>query len=355
MCAIVGAINNKEEYKDLTKSIFKTVMIINEERGKDSTGVLAINRKDKSFSLFKDIVPSSVFMNRKKFRQVEADVWIGHTRLATTGKVTERNAHPLNRKNIFIVHNGVINNHVEMGKEAQMEYEVDSEVLIPMVEKEDWDSLQKIRGSANFIAWNKKNNLLYVLRHDNPLYAMSLKEYGILVFSSMSEPLEVLCTHYGGNKEADVFEFPDDHLEILDLNGVRAEEPKELEFVKGYEYIGKDYSSPNRQLTYPSKGKEYGEERYPSYYGYGESIEDDDYVCEVCGCDIGLDEFELSDSSWGFPLCYNCLATLGEIDKAIRNGEKIDFEDKMYKGFLPIIDTWYQIDENSVESIIEGI
>ena len=360
MCGIVGVINSKKENRNIAKEIFKTCMVLNEERGKDSTGVLAIDNETKEFSLFKGLLPSSVFMTRKKFRQVEGDVWIGHTRLATTGDITERNAHPLNRKDVFLSHNGMINNHTALGIKEGLEYQVDSEVLIPAVADEDWELLQKVKGSANFIAWNKEKERIYVERHDNPLYCLSLKELQILAFSSVEDPLKILCVHYGGSVKDDLFEFPDDYMEILNMQGQRVEDPVHLKFPPSYEYTGTNYGNwdkdkNKRQLTYNSKDYErcdYGSEdwddceRYSRYYQY------EDINCEVCQCDIEEDESMVANASWGYPLCYRCKAELDEIEKAIRDGDTIDLESPIYDKYRDILEVWIDADNTLGEGLL---
>lgn len=347
MCGIVGVISNNKIHNDVAKDIFRTCLVANEGRGKDSTGVLAIDRDSKNYSLFKGLMPSSEFVKRRKFRQAEANVWIGHTRQATTGVVSERNAHPINRKDIFLVHNGMISNHTALGIKENFDYEVDSEVLIPAIEKEDWKLLQEVKGSSNFIAWNKRNNKLYIERHDNPLYCLSLKEYGILAFSSVAEPLGIICVYLGADPEEALFEFPDDHLEFLDMYGQRTKDPMELEFAKVYEYTGKDYSNygkneGNRQLTYNSS--EYEKDRYPEYYNGFSTDEWEDYVCEGCGCDIDESEFDISSQAWGFGLCYKCLGSINELSRQIRDGGKVDLNKGEYKNFKHILELWLEGD-----------
>lgn len=355
MCGIIGVINTKEENKEIAKKIFKSVVIANEVRGKDSTGVLAIDRERNEFSLFKDTIPASKFMNRKKFRQSEGDIWIGHTRFATTGEVNIRNAHPLQRREVFLVHNGVISNHIDIGKSLNFEHEVDSEILIPIVEDKDWDLLQDIKGSANFIAWNRKESELYIERHDNPLHCLTLKELGIIIFSSTESVLEFVSSHYSSGDE--VFEFPDDTLVVLDMLGNTKGEKLTLEFP--VEIVSK-VSSP---VSYGSVGYNYldDDERYP-YYSYDEGRglfsnkgkadtsarnddeEEDEFLeenfCEVCGNEIAEDEYEFGMHEWGVPLCYTCLTELGEAEKTIRDGGTIDTKSKKWENYKDLLEPY---------------
>ena len=355
MCGIVGVINTKEENKEIAKKIFKSLVIANESRGKDSTGVLAIDRDSNEFSLFKDTIPAIQLMNRKKFRQVEGDVWIGHTRLATTGEVNIRNAHPLQRGEVFLAHNGVISNHIDIGKSLDFEHEVDSEILIPIVEKQDWDLLQDIKGSANFIAWNRTKQELYVERHDNPLYCLTLKQLGIVMFSSVESVLEFVSSHYSSGDE--VFIFPPDTLTILDMWGNLKTDKVELKFP--VEVVNRIAYPMNYDTGY----SKYSDERYPLYNNYDEYssysgdsrlknlVDDDDEegvfgndtrggeYCEVCGCEIDKDEHEYGLHEWGYPLCYSCITELDIANGIIRDEGKIDLNSQQWKKYSDILST----------------
>lgn len=228
MCGIASVIINKKDNHKTGKRVFKTLMIGNEARGKDSTGVLTINRSNKTFSLFKSTVKSSEFMNRKKFKQVEGDVYIGHTRFATKGAVTERNAHPLVKDKIILVHNGMISNDDELAKSNNnQQFQVDSEVLLPIVQEEAWDKLQKLQGTANFIAWNKETNILYIERHDNPLYWYVNEDEGIIALSSRGNELELIQTFLDGGE---LKEVDNDTLFKVNLDTLEMESPINLVF-----------------------------------------------------------------------------------------------------------------------------
>ena len=110
MCGIVGYVGNREAYTVLIKGLERL-----EYRGYDSAGV-ALLEKD------------TLFVYKKKGRVAElkksvknipiGGIGIAHTRWATHGIPSDKNAHPQlsNSGDIAIVHNGVIENYLSLKK-----------------------------------------------------------------------------------------------------------------------------------------------------------------------------------------------------------------------------------------------
>ncbi|MCA1558695.1 MAG: class II glutamine amidotransferase, partial [Acidobacteria bacterium] len=59
-------------------------------------------------------------------RLIEASQVLGHTRKATTGEVTRRNAHPFSIGGIIGAHNGIVDNHRELNRVYSRDFKVDS-------------------------------------------------------------------------------------------------------------------------------------------------------------------------------------------------------------------------------------
>ena len=109
-------------------------------RGYDSCGICYIEENE--FQCLKYISSNCIKKIEKELRNrtVQSSLAIGHTRWATHGHVTEKNAHPHfdNKSNISIVHNGIIENATELKNELQkLNYffysETDTEVIAVLV------------------------------------------------------------------------------------------------------------------------------------------------------------------------------------------------------------------------------
>ena len=110
MCGIVAYVGEKEAYPIIIKGLKRL-----EYRGYDSAGVALLNG---SLNVFKkqgkvsDLV-ASVGNN------LRSTIGIGHTRWATHGEPSDRNAHPHISPNgkLAIIHNGIIENYSVLKQE----------------------------------------------------------------------------------------------------------------------------------------------------------------------------------------------------------------------------------------------
>lgn len=136
MCGIVGYIGKRPAFPILLSSLKRM-----EYRGYDSYGFCVFNG-DKSPFLHKKTGKISDVESELSNLDVPGCAGLAHTRWATTGGVTEENAHPHFdcRKEIFVVHNGIIENYRELKEQLSREghkfsSETDTEVIAHLVEK----------------------------------------------------------------------------------------------------------------------------------------------------------------------------------------------------------------------------
>lgn len=136
MCGIVGYLGKKQAASLLLEGLRRL-----EYRGYDSAGISVTNDKNRITTL-KAVGKIDVLTNLLKKKAPEGAWGIGHTRWATHGAVNEKNAHPHFdcQKNIFLVHNGIIENYRELKEELIKEghkfvSQTDTEVLAHLIEK----------------------------------------------------------------------------------------------------------------------------------------------------------------------------------------------------------------------------
>ena len=150
MCGIVGYIGKKDAYPILVKGLKRL-----EYRGYDSAGVALINAEG-SLNVYKEkgkVADLERFCSEK---DITGHVGIAHTRWATHGEPSSRNAHPHYSEsgNLAIIHNGIIENYAEikrnlMAKGITFRSDTDTEVLVQLVEyvmnKKDFDLLTAVQ------------------------------------------------------------------------------------------------------------------------------------------------------------------------------------------------------------------
>lgn len=127
MCGIVGYLGSRDP-----KQVIISGLRSLEYRGYDSAGVAILDH-----GKFKRIrAEGKIAQLEKKLETLEFDghIGIGHTRWATHGPPSERNAHPHSVAGVSIVHNGIIENYNEIRRElmsqgCQLESDTDSELV----------------------------------------------------------------------------------------------------------------------------------------------------------------------------------------------------------------------------------
>lgn len=178
MCGIVGYIGTKEASPILLAGLKRM-----EYRGYDSYGFCFLNNSN-SF-LFKRV--GKIEGSEREFleKDFNGQIGIGHSRWATTGIVTEENAHPHCdcKGEIFVVHNGIVENYKELKAKLITEghifkSETDTEVIAHLIEKYYTDSLEEAVGKA-----------LQDVRGTYGLAVISTREPDKLVAARMSSPL----------------------------------------------------------------------------------------------------------------------------------------------------------------------
>lgn len=130
MCGIVGYVGKGEAQSFLLSGLKRL-----EYRGYDSAGIVTVS-SDGAATLIRAKGKISNLEEKLAKNRRDDKIGIGHTRWATHGEPSERNAHPHKAGSIYLVHNGIIENYKELKKtltEHKFESETDSEVLAALI------------------------------------------------------------------------------------------------------------------------------------------------------------------------------------------------------------------------------
>jgi glucosamine--fructose-6-phosphate aminotransferase (isomerizing) len=134
MCGIVGYIGSQEAAHILVDGLRRL-----EYRGYDSAGIAVLNGGD--IQLRRAVGKLPQLEDLLKQKPVHGTLGLGHTRWATHGRPCEENAHPhiCCKEKIVVVHNGIIENYVELKRELMdkghvFKSQTDTEVLAHLIE-----------------------------------------------------------------------------------------------------------------------------------------------------------------------------------------------------------------------------
>ncbi len=175
MCGIVGYIGENDAAPILLRALKRL-----EYRGYDSAGLAVIGNE---ISCYKD--KGMIEKLQQTLPKITGNVGLGHTRWATHGKPSKENAHPFLdcEGKIALIHNGIIENHLELRKQLideghRFTSETDTEVLVHLIERHYngdleravMESLKLVHGSyAIAVIHQDEKDKIIAARNQSPL------------------------------------------------------------------------------------------------------------------------------------------------------------------------------------------
>ena len=206
MCSIIGYSGLESAAPILVKGLQKM-----EYRGYDSVGIAT--ESGKKIILKKGVGKVVEVNNSIMLDTLPGNIGIGHTRWATHGKVTEKNAHPhsSNSGKIAIAHNGIIENFEELKSELQnkgykFQSETDTEVIANLIQL-NFDETADVKQSIMKTVNQLKGHYSFVV----------IFEDGTLVAARFHEPLIVGVgknSHYISSDVLGFIEKTDDAIYV---------------------------------------------------------------------------------------------------------------------------------------------
>ncbi|HZD43379.1 MAG TPA: glutamine--fructose-6-phosphate transaminase (isomerizing), partial [Methanomicrobiales archaeon] len=217
MCGIVGYIGRREAAPILIQGLKKL-----EYRGYDSFGIATVGSSLEVTKRAGKISDAAAFSGSLKGK-----VGIGHTRWATHGEPNDVNAHPHTDCNgcIAVVHNGIIENFLDLRKELigrghTFRSETDTEVIVHLLEENfKGDLLEaveatigRLHGSYAFLAIARDDHRIIAAREKSPL-VLGIGDGELLAASDMT-PLLEYTERVMFLEDGDVAIITPEHVEI---------------------------------------------------------------------------------------------------------------------------------------------
>ncbi|HEY1236658.1 MAG TPA: glutamine--fructose-6-phosphate transaminase (isomerizing) [Candidatus Binatia bacterium] len=178
MCGIVGYIGTREAAPLILESLRKL-----EYRGYDSAGIAVLNEGHIAIRRCEGKLSNLETMLRRQ--PIAGPVGIGHTRWATHGRPSETNAHPHSAGDVVVVHNGIIENYLELkdalaNRGTHFTSETDTEIVAHLVAEKiergmDFldavrRTLKEIHGSYALLFLNRRDpKRLIVAKNSTPI------------------------------------------------------------------------------------------------------------------------------------------------------------------------------------------
>lgn len=239
MCGIVGAVAQRDVAEILVEGLRRL-----EYRGYDSAGV-AVFSSEHPLQRVRRLGKVAELAKALDEQSVHGGTGIAHTRWATHGEPSERNAHPHVSEHIVVVHNGIIENHEELRAELQgLGYEfssdTDTEVIAHLVHHELKSApsllvamqvaVKQLRGAYGTVVMDSRDDSrVVVARSGSPLViGLGIGENFI---ASDQMALLPVTRRFIFLEEGDVAEVTRRDVHIFDANGnavVREELESEL-------------------------------------------------------------------------------------------------------------------------------
>ncbi len=190
MCGIVGAVAERNVTPILLEGLRRL-----EYRGYDSAGIAVLDKND-CISRVRRVGKVKELSDALEQTEVIGALGVAHTRWATHGEPSEKNAHPhICNQSVVIVHNGIIENHSELREQQRIEgfdftSQTDTEVAAHQIEhylKREGDLLTAVRlavadfeGAYALGVISREKNRLIASRRGSPLViGVGIGEYFI--------------------------------------------------------------------------------------------------------------------------------------------------------------------------------
>jgi glucosamine--fructose-6-phosphate aminotransferase (isomerizing) len=235
MCGIVGYRGNNEACDILIDALKKL-----EYRGYDSAGIAVWNKGKIEIDRKKGKVDDlrRVACNNDRFA---GTLGLAHTRWATHGTPSERNAHPHKAGDVVVVHNGIIENYMELREKLRQEghhflSDTDTEVVPHLVVsylRSGLDfagatrkALNELHGSFAVALIREKENILIAAKKESPLI-IGIGDGEYFVASDAPAVLD-RTNRFIFLEDNDMAVFSDGGMQLMNTSGDEVQRPVQV-------------------------------------------------------------------------------------------------------------------------------
>ena len=214
MCGIVGYIGTKQAYPILIKGLRRL-----EYRGYDSAGVAMIGQSG-NLNVYKTKGKVDNLTDYCNDKDISGCIGIAHTRWATHGEPSARNAHPhySQSHNLAIIHNGIIENYADIKTRLQEKgvtftSDTDTEVLVQLVEY--------IMSSKNLTLLEAVQTALYQVIGAYAIAILDKRDPNLIIAARKQSPLVVGIGEgefFLGSDASPIIEYTDKVVYLEDGN-----------------------------------------------------------------------------------------------------------------------------------------
>lgn len=225
MCGIVGY-TGKESALELLLNSLELL----EYRGYDSAGLAIYDEDSGSVQVKKCAGRVSDLRRKCSGTDLEGSCGIGHTRWATHGGVNDLNAHPHRVGRVTLVHNGIIENFLELKKEfdldSVLQSETDTEVVAALIDhfyqgdphKAVFDTVRLLKGTFSLvIMFDDIADTIFAIRNVSPIVA-AYTDGGTMLASDVVA-LGAHAKQFMAIPEMTLMELHPDEIRLSDAEG----------------------------------------------------------------------------------------------------------------------------------------
>jgi glucosamine--fructose-6-phosphate aminotransferase (isomerizing) len=219
MCGIIGYIGKRNAIPILIDGLKKL-----EYRGYDSAGIAFFNKK--RISIKRSAGKIKALDNSIQSRTLKSFMGVGHTRWATHGKPSEENAHPHKADSIVLVHNGIIENYLELKTDLKnnghvFASETDTEVISHLISSFTRNGLDLIKATQRAVKKLQGAYALGIISELEPDKIVAVRKDSPLVIGLGSEEFFIasdIPAFLGYTRDVIILE--NDEMAVLSRDGV---------------------------------------------------------------------------------------------------------------------------------------